>query len=94
LPEAALLEDAQLKKALKRSKRDTTIKQNKFWGDSGDEENEQGDDESNEQSDDDHEQADDERTEYDDDEEETQDDEFVHTPDDYVPIDNETNDEL
>ncbi|GKD04912.1 hypothetical protein Tco_1179886 [Tanacetum coccineum] len=94
LSEAALLEDAQLKKALKRSKRDTTIKQNKFWGDSGDEENEQGDDESNEQSDDDHEQADDERTEYDDDEEETQDDEFVHTPDDYVPIDNETNDEL
>nr|GEV08181.1 hypothetical protein [Tanacetum cinerariifolium] len=59
LSEADLLEDAQLKKALKISKRDTTIHQagsssegpdsdqseNESWGDSGDEANEQGDDE-------------------------------------------------
>ncbi|GKG21213.1 hypothetical protein Tco_0383808, partial [Tanacetum coccineum] len=61
---AALLEEAQLKKALKRSKRDTNIHQvggsseeanSKFEGDSGDEANEQGDDKADEQSDDDHE---------------------------------------
>ncbi|GJX31898.1 hypothetical protein Tco_0241753 [Tanacetum coccineum] len=48
--------------------------------------------------DDDLQQADDEQTETDniktsDDEEETQDDECIHTPEDYVPTDDETNDE-
>ncbi|GKA85551.1 hypothetical protein Tco_0807205 [Tanacetum coccineum] len=72
--------------------------ENKSWGDSGDEANEQGDDEDVLKSDDDLEQADDERTESDnprtsDKEEETQDNEYVHTPEDYVPTNDETNDE-
>ncbi|GKA33056.1 hypothetical protein Tco_0719423 [Tanacetum coccineum] len=98
--EAALREEAQLKKALKRSKIETTIHQaggssegadSKSEGDSGDEaaDNQQGDDERTD--------SDDEPTETDnpktsDDEEETQDDEFVHTPKDYVPTDDESND--
>ncbi|GJW19749.1 hypothetical protein Tco_0027185 [Tanacetum coccineum] len=108
LSDVALLEEAQLKKALNRSKRETTIHQaggssegtdseSEFLmsqkGDSGDEANEQGNDEVDKQSDDDHEQADDERTESNDEEEETQDDEYIHTLDDYVPTDDETNDE-
>ncbi|GJT65692.1 hypothetical protein Tco_1017172 [Tanacetum coccineum] len=102
LSDVALLEEAQLKKALKRSKRETTIHQaggssegvdSKSEGDSGDEANEQGNDEVDKQSDDDHEQANDERTESNDEEEETQDDEYIHTLDDYVPTDDETNDE-
>ncbi|GJT30317.1 hypothetical protein Tco_0910592 [Tanacetum coccineum] len=107
LSDVALLEEAQLKKALNRSKRETTIHQaggssegtdseSEFLmsqkGDSGDEANEQGNDEVDKQSDDDHEQADDERTESNDEEEETQDDEYIHTLDDYVPTDDETND--
>ncbi|GKD74014.1 hypothetical protein Tco_1332296, partial [Tanacetum coccineum] len=54
-------------------------------GDSGDE--------ADEQSDDDHEQADDERIKSNDEDKETHDDEFVHTPNDYVPTDDETNNE-
>nr|GEX91831.1 hypothetical protein [Tanacetum cinerariifolium] len=65
---------------------------NEFWGDSGDEANEQSEDEY-EQSDDDQEQDDDERTKSDDEEEETQDDEYIHTLDDYLPIDDETKNE-
>ncbi|GKA66898.1 hypothetical protein Tco_0766706 [Tanacetum coccineum] len=42
---------------------------------------------------DDHEQADNERTKSDDEEEEKQDDKFLHTLDDYVPTDDETNEE-
>ncbi|GKA29312.1 hypothetical protein Tco_0715557 [Tanacetum coccineum] len=71
---------------------DSSESENKSWGDSGDEANEQSDDK-DEQTNDDHEQADDEQTESDDEEEETQDDEYVHTPDDYVPTDDETKDE-
>ncbi|GJX99676.1 hypothetical protein Tco_0356695 [Tanacetum coccineum] len=77
LSEAALLEEAQ--------------------GDSGDEANVQGDDEDVQDSDDDPQQADDERT--DSENQETNDDEkesdnkFVHTPPNYVPTDDETNDE-
>ncbi|GKD67500.1 hypothetical protein Tco_1309608 [Tanacetum coccineum] len=107
LSDATLLEEAQLKKALRRSKRDTTIHQegvpdvstidsseseNESWGDSGDEANEQSNDK-DEQSDDDREQANDKRTEFDDKEEETQDDEYIHTPDDYVPTNEEIKDE-
>ncbi|GKD58877.1 hypothetical protein Tco_1296386 [Tanacetum coccineum] len=81
LSEAALLEEAQYK----------------FWGDSGDEANVQGDGEDVQDSDDDPQQADDERTdsenqETNDDEKES-DNEFVHTPPNYVPTDDETNDE-
>ncbi|GJU06034.1 hypothetical protein Tco_1122464 [Tanacetum coccineum] len=66
-------------------------------GDSGDESNEQGDDEDVLESDDDREQANDERTDSDNqginDDEEESDNEFVHTLEDYVPTDDETNDE-
>ncbi|GKE12570.1 hypothetical protein Tco_1416121 [Tanacetum coccineum] len=145
LSEAALLEEAQVKKILRRSHRETSIhkagglgdetrstlgvpdelkgkyvdthegtglklgvldvsitdsfeSENESWGDSGDEANEQGDDEDVLESDDDLEQACDERTESDnprtsDEEEETQDDEYVYTPKDYVPTNDETNDE-
>nr|GEV56986.1 retrovirus-related Pol polyprotein from transposon TNT 1-94 [Tanacetum cinerariifolium] len=67
------------------------------WGDSGDEANVQGDDDDVQDSDYDPQQADDERTvsenqEISNDEHES-DYEFVHTPQDYVPSDDETNDE-
>ncbi|GJR52892.1 hypothetical protein Tco_1403413 [Tanacetum coccineum] len=139
LSDAILLEEAQMKKALRRIKRDTTIHQaggssegvdfkiefhdkpkgklidtsegtglkpgvpdvskanssdseNESWGDSGDE------DTDDQQSDDERIESDDEQTEADnlkttDDEEQTQDDKYVHTPKDYVPTDDETNDE-
>ncbi|GJU99942.1 hypothetical protein Tco_1329213 [Tanacetum coccineum] len=124
LSDAALLEEAQLKKFPKKSKQETNIYQAgglsegvdlesevidepkgkssdksegtglkpgvldvskvdsfeseyESWGDSGDEANEQ--------------EFDNPRTS--DDKEETQDDEYVHTPEDYVPTDDETNDE-
>ncbi|GJS11026.1 hypothetical protein Tco_0367822 [Tanacetum coccineum] len=94
LSEAALLEDAQLKKALKRSKRDTTIHQAGGSSEGADSEFRVPDEpKADEQSDDDHEQADDERTKSDDEEEETQDDEYTHTLEGYVPTDDETNDE-
>ncbi|GKE45823.1 hypothetical protein Tco_1473107, partial [Tanacetum coccineum] len=140
LSDAALLKEAQLKRALKRSKQDKNIHQacgsskradsksevpnepkgksidtsegtglkpgvpnvstansseskNESWGESSDEANEQGDDEDVLKSDADHEQANDEYTESDDEEHETQDDEYVHTPEDYVPTNDETNDE-
>ncbi|GJW59185.1 hypothetical protein Tco_0105916 [Tanacetum coccineum] len=69
---------------------DSSERENESWGDSGDEANEKGDD--------DLEQANDELTVSDnlriiDEEEETQDDEYVHTPEDYVPTDDETNNE-
>nr|GFA11616.1 hypothetical protein [Tanacetum cinerariifolium] len=91
LSNAALLDEAQLKKALKRSKQDTNIHQAGGSSNSNDEENKQ------DESDDDHEKADDERTKSgnprtSDDEEEIRDDEYVHTPEDYVPTDGETND--
>nr|GEU92284.1 hypothetical protein [Tanacetum cinerariifolium] len=99
LSDAALLKEAQLKKALERSKSKTTIHQagNSFeseyelWGDSGykDANDKKGDDERTE--------FDDEPTETDnpkttDDEEEIHDDEFVYMPEDYVPTDDELND--
>ncbi|GKD44564.1 hypothetical protein Tco_1269209, partial [Tanacetum coccineum] len=145
LSDAALLEEAYMKKVLRRSRYETTIHQagglgdgtdstpgvpdepkgkfvdthegtglkprvpdvstadsseseNESWGDSGDEANEKGDDEDVLESDDDLEQADDELTESDnpriiDEEVETQDDEYVHTLEDYVPTDDETNNE-
>nr|GEV43223.1 hypothetical protein [Tanacetum cinerariifolium] len=137
LSEAALLEEAQVKKVLKRSRRDTTIHQAGASGDgaglqpevldepkgksvdthegtgskpwvldvskansSKSEYKSESDsvDKANEQSDDNHEQAGDELIKSDnprisDEEEETQDDEYVHTPEDYAPIDDETNDE-
>ncbi|GJS17792.1 hypothetical protein Tco_0412264 [Tanacetum coccineum] len=118
LSDAALLEEAQLKKALKRSKRDTNIHQVGGSSEGADSESEVPDEpkgklidtskrpglkpgvpnvskcdsseseyeswgNSGDNNDDDN----------DDDEEEKQDDEFVHTLDEYVPTDNETNDE-
>ncbi|GKC82341.1 hypothetical protein Tco_1138058 [Tanacetum coccineum] len=62
-------------------------------GDSGDEANEQGNDEVDKQSDDDHEQLTMNGQNLMIEEEETQDDEYIHTLDDYVPTDDETNDE-
>ncbi|GJU59028.1 hypothetical protein Tco_1236794 [Tanacetum coccineum] len=143
LSDAALLEEAQLKKALKRSKRETNLHQAggsseganlesevpdepkgklidtsegtglkpgvpdvskgdsseseyESWRDNGDEANVQ-DDEDVQASEDEPQHADDERTdsknqETNDDKEETE-DEFVHTPPNYVPTDDETNDE-
>nr|GEY29809.1 hypothetical protein [Tanacetum cinerariifolium] len=98
LSDAALLEEAQLKKALKRSKRDTNTHQASGSSEGSDSESEvtdelKGDDEDVFESDNDHEQADDKRTESDDEEQKTQDDEYVHTPGEYVPTDDETNDE-
>ncbi|GJT87759.1 hypothetical protein Tco_1069476 [Tanacetum coccineum] len=67
------------------------------WGDSGDEANVQGDDEDFQDSDDDPQQANDKRTGFENqetnDDEDESDNEFVHTPEDYVPTDDETNDE-
>ncbi|GKA31912.1 hypothetical protein Tco_0718279 [Tanacetum coccineum] len=60
------------------SKADSSESKYESWGDSGDEANVKGDDEDNQ--------------EINDDEEET-DDEFVHTPLNYVPTNDETNDE-
>ncbi|GKB08552.1 hypothetical protein Tco_0836864, partial [Tanacetum coccineum] len=122
LSEAALLEEAQVKKVLKRSRRETTIHQ---AGSSGngtgskpgvpdepkgqscssmnirvtykDAEYQQDDEEDALESDDDLQQADDERTDSENqmtnDEDEESEDAFVHTPEDYVPTDDETNDE-
>nr|GEW72585.1 hypothetical protein [Tanacetum cinerariifolium] len=91
LSDAALLEEAQLKNALKRRKRETTIHQAGGSSKGVDFElkvldEPKGDDERT-----------DEPTETDNpkssnDEEEIQDDEFVHTPEDYVSTDDESND--
>ncbi|GKE04137.1 hypothetical protein Tco_1396155, partial [Tanacetum coccineum] len=105
LSDVALLKEDQLKKALNRTKRETNIHQAggsseganfKSKGDSGDETNLQ-DDEDVQDSDGKPQHANDERTnsknqETNDDEKETE-DEFVHTPPNYVPNDDETNDE-
>ncbi|GKA54132.1 hypothetical protein Tco_0753081 [Tanacetum coccineum] len=121
LSDVDALKATQLKKALKRSKRDTSIHQaegsgegtgaipdvpdasqivhtdseNESWGDSGDKD--KGDDEKSQESKEDPQHADDERTDFENpttqDEEEKSRDEFVHTPKDYVPTDEETNDE-
>ncbi|GJW61132.1 hypothetical protein Tco_0110467 [Tanacetum coccineum] len=97
LSDATLLEEAQLKRALKRSKIETTIHQAggssegvQIMGDSGDE------DDDDQQGDDERTKSDDEPTETDNpktsnDEEEIQDYEFVHTPEDYVSNDDESN---
>nr|GEX04868.1 hypothetical protein [Tanacetum cinerariifolium] len=106
LSDVALLEEAQLKKALKRSKRETKINQAGGSSDGanfkrqvdrhkGDEGNVQ-DDEDIQDSNDEPQHADDQRTdsknqETNDDDEETE-DEFVHTPTNYVPTDDEMND--
>nr|GEU95076.1 hypothetical protein [Tanacetum cinerariifolium] len=96
LSKVALLKEAQLIKALKRSKRETSIIKKVAQGYSGGEANVKGDDEDVQDSDDEPQHADDERTDFDnqetnDDEEDT-DDEFVHTPPNYVPTDDESND--
>ncbi|GJS45461.1 hypothetical protein Tco_0595582, partial [Tanacetum coccineum] len=110
LSDAALLEECQLIKALRRSKRETTIHQADGSSEeadfesevpdepkgNGDEANVQ-DDEEIQESDDEPQHADDEGTNFEnqetnDDKEETE-DEFVHTPPNYVPTDDETNDE-
>ncbi|GJY60730.1 hypothetical protein Tco_0461387 [Tanacetum coccineum] len=108
LLETTLHEEAQFKKALKRSKRETNIHQaggsseEVDFESEGDSEDKDVDDQ---QSDDEKTESDDEKTESDDeqtktnnpktsdDEEETQDDEYVHTTEDYVPTNDETNDE-
>ncbi|GJZ83711.1 hypothetical protein Tco_0648884 [Tanacetum coccineum] len=110
LSDAALFEEAQFKRALKRRKLETNIHQAgdlrvsdvskgdsseseyESWGDSRDEDvdDQQGDDERTKS---DNEQTETDNPKTSDDEEEIQDDEFVHTPEDYVPTDDETNDE-
>ncbi|GKD88247.1 hypothetical protein Tco_1363754, partial [Tanacetum coccineum] len=103
LSDATLLEEAaQLKKALKRSKRDTNIHQAGGSSKGADFESEVTYEPKGKSSNTsegtglkpgvpDVSKAD--SSESDNDEEETQDDEFVHTPEDYVPTDDETNDE-
>ncbi|GKC46831.1 hypothetical protein Tco_1064553 [Tanacetum coccineum] len=75
------------------SKGDSSESEYESWRDSGDEANVQ-DDEDVQDSEDEPQHADDERTDSknNDDDEETE-DEFVHTPPNYVPTDDETNDE-
>ncbi|GJS90563.1 hypothetical protein Tco_0773199 [Tanacetum coccineum] len=94
LSDVALLEAAQLKKVLKKSKHDTHML-HASRSDDGvgvpDVPNDQS--ESDNESWGDSGYDDDNDNDSDDDEEETQDDEFVHTPDDYVQTDDETNDE-
>nr|GEU83020.1 hypothetical protein [Tanacetum cinerariifolium] len=79
------------------SKADSSESEYESWGDSGDEANVQGDDEDVLESDDDLEQADDQRTDSENqkttEEDKESDDVFIHTPKNYVPTDNETNDE-
>ncbi|GKD10769.1 hypothetical protein Tco_1190454, partial [Tanacetum coccineum] len=97
--------EGQLKKALRRSKRETTIHQAGGSSVGADSESEVPDepkgnrdeDANDQQGNDERTESDDEPTETDnhktsDDEEEIQDDEFVHTPKDYVPTDDESND--
>nr|GEV71205.1 hypothetical protein [Tanacetum cinerariifolium] len=101
LSDAALLEEAQLKKALKRSKRETNIHQAGGSSEGADFESDVPDKPKGKlidtKSDDEPQHADDERTDYEnqetnDDKEETE-DEFVHTPQNYVPTGDEMNDE-
>ncbi|GKD70557.1 hypothetical protein Tco_1324647, partial [Tanacetum coccineum] len=101
MSEAAILEEAQMKKAIKRSKRETYIHQagGLSKGDGlelevPDEQKGKSTDTSEGDSDDDDQQSDDERTESDNDKDadlnqtdEEEEDEFVHTPDNYVPTD-------
>nr|GEY14157.1 reverse transcriptase domain-containing protein [Tanacetum cinerariifolium] len=103
LSEAALLKEAQLKKALKRSKRETDIHQACGSSEGVDLESKVFDEpkgnsidtNSDDDNDDDDQQCHDERTEFNnlrtsDDEEE---DKFIHTPNDYVPTDDENVDD-
>ncbi|GJY28808.1 hypothetical protein Tco_0404575 [Tanacetum coccineum] len=91
LSEAALLEDAQMKKALKKSKRETHSHQKSGSGDGGDsgEDDDSNDDDSDDGNDDySDNDNDDERTESDsdhndDDKEEEYEEEYVHTPKNY-----------
>ncbi|GJZ95877.1 hypothetical protein Tco_0668211 [Tanacetum coccineum] len=85
LSQAALLEEAQVKKGLKRSRRETTMHQAGGSGDGT----------GFKLSNDDREQADDERTDFENqetnDDDEESDNEFVHTPEEYVPTNDEVN---
>nr|GEW52831.1 retrovirus-related Pol polyprotein from transposon TNT 1-94 [Tanacetum cinerariifolium] len=85
MSEAALLEEARLKKDIKRSKQETNIHQAGGSRDSDDDDDQQSDDESTKSDDD--KSANLNKT---DDEEE---DKFVHTPDDYVPTNDENVDD-
>nr|GEZ24675.1 hypothetical protein [Tanacetum cinerariifolium] len=105
--QAALLKEDQMKKDIKRTKRETNIHQAGGSSEGAGLELEVPDEpkgksiDINSDDDDDDQQGDDERTESDDDksvdlnkiddEEEIQEDKFVHTPEDYVPTDDETN---
>ncbi|GJV02737.1 hypothetical protein Tco_1336306 [Tanacetum coccineum] len=82
LSEASLLKEAQLKKDLKRSKQETSIHQAGGSSEGSDFESEVLDQRKGKSID----------TKTNDDEEET-DDKFVHTPPNYVPTDDESNDE-
>nr|GEU43493.1 retrovirus-related Pol polyprotein from transposon TNT 1-94 [Tanacetum cinerariifolium]GEU77281.1 retrovirus-related Pol polyprotein from transposon TNT 1-94 [Tanacetum cinerariifolium] len=110
LSEVALLEEAQVKKVLRRSRCETLIHQEggsgdgtgstpgvpdeskESWGDSRDEFNVH-DDEEVQESDDEPQHDDDERTDSENQEANDDEDEFVHTPPNYVPTDDETNNE-
>ncbi|GKF52889.1 hypothetical protein Tco_0159799, partial [Tanacetum coccineum] len=92
LSEAALLKEAQLKKGLKSSKRETSIHQARSSSEGDDFESEAPDEPKGKSID----TTDDERTNSDNQEtndgKEKIEDEFMHTPPNYIPTDNETND--
>nr|GEV44642.1 retrovirus-related Pol polyprotein from transposon TNT 1-94 [Tanacetum cinerariifolium] len=92
LSDAALLEEDQLKRALRRSKRETTIHQAGGSSEGADFESNVPD-EPKGKSVDTSERIGLKPGVLNVTKEETQDDEFVHTPEDYVPTDDETNDE-
>ncbi|GKE22210.1 hypothetical protein Tco_1433722 [Tanacetum coccineum] len=96
LSEAALLEEALLKKAIKRRKRETNVHQAGGLSEGASLEPEGDNDDDND--DDDDQQSDNEQNVSDNlrtsnDEEETQEDEFVHTLENYVPTDDENVDD-
>nr|GEW61292.1 hypothetical protein [Tanacetum cinerariifolium] len=94
LSQAALLEEAQMKKAIQKSKRETNIHQVGGSGDGAVLELKVPDEPKGNDDDDDDQEGDDERTEFDnprakDNKEESLKDEFVHTLDNYVSTDDE-----
>ncbi|GJZ32196.1 hypothetical protein Tco_0577632 [Tanacetum coccineum] len=99
--EDASLEEAQLKKAIKRNKQETNIHQAGGSSEGADLESEVPDEpKDSDDGDDDDQQSDDESTESDDDKsddlnktDDEEEDEFVHTPDDYVPTNDENVDD-
>nr|GEU88383.1 hypothetical protein [Tanacetum cinerariifolium] len=105
--DAALLKAAQVKEALKKSKKGFSHASSKWLSDDDDNDSDdisKGDDDKADSDDDSNDAQDSERTDSNEkvnpnlnlkvnEEEETQEDEYIHTPDYYVPTDEETSDE-